>query len=391
MKVLPARLRSIDIFRALTMLLMIFVNDTDSVQHIPSWIEHVEGDVDGMGFADTIFPAFLFISGLSLPFAIRNRLNKGASLIQISGYILLRVTALLVMGFFHVNMEEYNGEGALLSRPVWSIFVTVSFFLIWLDYPATAKKTVKYSCITAGIALLATMALLYKGGSEEMPADMQTHWWGILGMIGWAYLVCAPAYLLVRDRLLLLSALLLFLFGINLLNHAGLLEWYPPVIGDGSSATLMMAGIVVSVAYTRLSALGSWKPLWLVLLNSSIVLPVLGLLVRPYAGGISKINATPAWVLICTGISLLVFTGAIWLADKKGKYHLFDIIRPAGSSTLTCYLLPYLLNPLLWLLHIHYPQWLSEGIPGILRSFAFAFVVIWLAGKMEKKHIRLQI
>src|SRR5215210_3473957 len=107
MKPLPARLHSIDVFRAVTMLLMIFVNDVDAVTNIPGWIKHADANTDGLGFADTIFPAFLFIVGLSLPFAIKNRINKGHSLYSVAAYIVLRSFALLVMGFFHVNLENY--------------------------------------------------------------------------------------------------------------------------------------------------------------------------------------------------------------------------------------------------------------------------------------------
>ena len=67
------RVTSIDILRALTMVLMIFVNDLWSLKNIPAWLEHVERGVDGIGLADVVFPAFLFIVGLSLPFAIDNR------------------------------------------------------------------------------------------------------------------------------------------------------------------------------------------------------------------------------------------------------------------------------------------------------------------------------
>jgi len=76
MNPLPKRLHSIDIFRAITMLFMIFVNDVSSVKNIPAWIDHVDANADGLGFADTVFPAFIFIVGLSLPFAIKNRLKK---------------------------------------------------------------------------------------------------------------------------------------------------------------------------------------------------------------------------------------------------------------------------------------------------------------------------
>ncbi|MBE9517842.1 MAG: DUF1624 domain-containing protein, partial [Bacteroidetes bacterium] len=58
------RLKSIDILRALTMLLMIFVNDLWSLTDIPAWLEHKAANEDGMGLADVVFPAFLLIVGL---------------------------------------------------------------------------------------------------------------------------------------------------------------------------------------------------------------------------------------------------------------------------------------------------------------------------------------
>ena len=53
-----SRIASIDILRALTMVLMIFVNDLGSLRGIPAWLEHVEPGVDGIGLADIVFPAF---------------------------------------------------------------------------------------------------------------------------------------------------------------------------------------------------------------------------------------------------------------------------------------------------------------------------------------------
>ena len=58
-----SRIHSIDVFRALTMLLMIFVNDLWTLKDIPEWLGHKPADVDGIGLADVVFPAFLFIVG----------------------------------------------------------------------------------------------------------------------------------------------------------------------------------------------------------------------------------------------------------------------------------------------------------------------------------------
>src|ERR1700756_4423926 len=99
------RLLSIDAFRALNMLCMIFINDLSGVKGMPFWMDHAKRMEDRMGFADTIFPAFLFIVGLSIPLAIDRKRQKGASAGSISLSILSRSFALLVMGFFHVNME----------------------------------------------------------------------------------------------------------------------------------------------------------------------------------------------------------------------------------------------------------------------------------------------
>ncbi len=390
MKISSPRLLSIDVFRAITMLLMIFVNDAGGVHHIPEWIDHAQANEDRLGFADTIFPAFLFIVGLSLPLAIENRRNKQHSFARIALYILSRSLALIVMGFFHVNGEHYNND-ALLPRSVWTILLTISFFIIWLDYPKTLSKNKKYPLIGSGILLLLLLAFLYKGGSPESPHGLQTHWWGILGIIGWAYLVCALIFLLVQGELLLLTIALAILVIINLATHAGWWHVHLPVIGDASSASLVMMGTVASVAYRKLVAKNAYTKVWLFFITAGMLLIAAGFFVRPYAGGISKIYATPAWVFICAGISLLVFTFIVWLVDVKGKYHWFNIIRPAGTSTLTCYLLPYILYSLYALANVYYPRFMNEGIAGIVRSLLLAFIIVIITGWLEKKRIRLKV
>ncbi|MEO5999472.1 MAG: heparan-alpha-glucosaminide N-acetyltransferase domain-containing protein [Chitinophagaceae bacterium] len=110
------RLASIDVFRAVTMLLMIFVNDLWSLKNIPEWLEHTAAEADGMGLADSVFPAFLFIVGLSVPFAIQSRLSRGITTYRSLIYICSRSFALLVMGVFHVNLENYD-RSAYLPGP----------------------------------------------------------------------------------------------------------------------------------------------------------------------------------------------------------------------------------------------------------------------------------
>ncbi|MDB5088151.1 MAG: hypothetical protein JWR09_2145 [Mucilaginibacter sp.] len=393
----PKRLLSIDVLRAINMFFMIFVNDLSGVSHVPKWIDHVKGYEDGMHFADTIFPLFLFIAGLSIPLAIGRRIEKGNSFTSIAGYILLRSFALIVMGFFHVNMEEYSKQ-AFLPLPVWELLLTISFFLIWMDYPETLAKTKRYALIGTGIVIIAVLAFLYKGVAEDGGTRwLEPSWWGILGLIGWAYLVCSGIYLLIKGNFTGLIIALLLLVAINLIVHGKpvingeVLRLKIWVIKDGSCAALMMFGVVVSLLYSKIIAKGSYKWLWPAFTILGAALIGLGFFVRPYTQGISKIHSTPAWIFLCTGIGILMFELIIFLVDVKGKANWFKIIKPAGTSTLTCYLIPYLLVALMSLVHFRYPEFLDEGTGGIIRSFAISFIVILITGVLEKRRIRLKI
>lgn len=387
---LPSRLLSIDVFRAVTMFFMIFVNDVDGVENIPEWLKHVSAKADGLGFADTIFPAFLFIVGLSLPFAIKKRLNNGDSFFSVALYILTRSLALLVMGFLHVNLENYS-DTAILPKAVWEILITIGFFFIWLDYPKEIQKTTRYFLQIIGILLLLVMGYLFKGGAADAPEGLKPHWWGILGIIGWSYLVCALLFLLSNGKLIMQLIFLAIFFIINIASHTGVLKTSIPVIGNAASNALTMAGVVISLLYTTLAKQGKDKLVWLLFATIGITMIISGLLIRPYAEGISKIRATPAWIFICIGISTLIFELMIYLVDIKGNQHWFKAIRPAGTSTLTCYLIPYLLYSLYVLIGFRYPGFLNQGIGGIIRSFAVSFLVIWIAGLLEKKKLRLKI
>lgn len=392
MNQLPKRLLSIDVLRAITMLLMIFVNDASGVKHIPMWIDHADGDADAMGFADTIFPAFLFIVGLSLPFAIKNRMAKGNSFSSILIYILTRSAALIIMGFYHVNLESYNSAASIIPKALWAILITIAFFLIWLDYPTTMTKIRRYTFTGVGILLLIAMAVIYKGGGNEgLVHGMRTSWWGILGIIGWAYLVCALIYLLAKGKMNILVIALIVFVAINIAKHTDIINFKIPLLGDASAVSLVMGGVMISGIYSLLVSKNKTQLLWIIFGSIGLLLIALGLLVRPYAEGISKIHSTPAWIFICSGITILVFELMIFLIDVKGKKDWFKLIWPAGTSTLTCYLMPYFQVFILMLFHIKYPEILNNGIIGLVRSMATAFILIAIVGLMEKKRIRLKI
>jgi heparan-alpha-glucosaminide N-acetyltransferase len=77
-----SRVTSIDALRGFVMFMMIFVNDLAGAPEkiVPDWMAHFSDrhkEGSGMTFVDLVFPAFLFIVGMSIPFALGSRLNKG--------------------------------------------------------------------------------------------------------------------------------------------------------------------------------------------------------------------------------------------------------------------------------------------------------------------------
>jgi heparan-alpha-glucosaminide N-acetyltransferase len=389
------RLASIDVFRAITMLLMIFVNDLWSVRGIPGWLEHTAAAADGMGLADTVFPAFLFIVGLSIPFAIQSRVSRGVSTYQSLLYIFTRSFALLLMGVFHVNLEYYD-RSALLSRPVWQILITVGFFLVWLDYSPAMKKITKTLLQTAGITILVIMAFIYKGSHNGRVVGMSAQWWGILGLIGWSYLLVASIYLVAKDRLGWLICSLAFF---TIFNIAAQLGWLTPfrtirsfiwIISDGSLPAITMAGVVTSVIYRKFAHNNKLKQYAVTMAVIGFCMLAFGFALRPL-GGISKIRATPSWTAICTGISILFFVVLIYIVDIRNKRGWYGAIRPAGTSTLTCYLLPYIHYAIFTLVGITLPIFIRTGLAGIFKCLAYAMLIILVTGLLEKWRIRLRI
>lgn len=385
------RLKSIDILRALTMLLMIFVNDLWSLTDIPAWLGHKAASEDGMGLADVVFPAFLLIVGLSIPHAIRARQKKGDTTLVIVRHIIERTLALLIMGVFMVNLESISAENLLFSRSLWQILMTLAFFLIWNVYGEKVMgRFSPWVMKGLGWAILIFLAITYSGGGDGGEQWMRFHWWGILGLIGWGYLVAALAYLLVGNKPLWLALVMLGLILLNINEFKTPFNFTLKLVVSASNHALVMGGVVVTSVMIRLKEQERMKLLVPFLLGFAAILMLFGYLTRP-AWGISKIMATPSWTAICAGITVITFAVLYLLADKAGKYRWANIIEPAGSMTLTCYLIPYFVYAFRNILSISLPESLTTGGIGILKSILFAILIIQLTGLLGRVKIKLKI
>ncbi|MCL6266559.1 heparan-alpha-glucosaminide N-acetyltransferase domain-containing protein [Flagellimonas myxillae] len=388
------RIQTIDVLRALTMFLMIFVNDLWSLTGVPDWLKHTAADEDGMGFSDIIFPLFLFIVGLSIPLAINIRFQKKETVAKISWHVLVRTLALLVMGVFMVNFESIYDKAMIMNKSIWEIIMALAIFLIWMHYKRNPKISKVHENVLKGVGvlLLIFLAWIYKGGSAEETIWMRTHWWGILGLIGWAYLLNSFLYLFLRKRgVLLLVAFVILLF-MNV-QESGYFEMLPSfkIVISASNHVLVMGGVLCTVLYLKFKEQGRGIISFLGIISvMGMVFLAYGFLIRPEFP-ISKILATPSWTAICIGIGLLSYVLLYLLVDILGYSKWAKPIKPAGTSTLTCYLMPYFIYPVIILIGFQWPEFLSHGIVGIVKSLLFSFLIILFVGFLEKRNLTLKI
>lgn len=400
-----SRNSSIDILRALTMTLMVFVNDLWNVAY-PKWMGHAGMTEDYFGLSDVVFPCFLFVVGMSIPYALENSFAKGKSGQQVAGHILSRTLALLVMGVFLVNTEGGISPEVGISAPIYKLLLVASFILIWNTYPKTENRNRQYlhkGLKWLGIALLIFLGIIFldKGGNMLRPK-----WWGILGLIGWTYLVCAFIYYFVRDRLNILIPIWGFfvlwcMLRCNFIpsgkpilnlpaNHALYAFAGAIHIDTGAHCALTMGGVILSVADVKSRTL-SGKSRGLIALGLTAMLAILGVVSNQF-WIVNKIQATIPWVFYSSAAAVGTYALISW-AVQYNKEKWFNIIKAAGTATLTCYLVPNIWYCLLSVLEIgtKRPEWCNSGIPGILTCVAFSLLCVWTTHLLGKVNIKLKV
>ena len=205
------------------MFFMLWVNSFWSLSDVPHWLQHAARGEDMLGFSDTIFPAFLFIMGASVPLAVGSRRAKGDSTVKIVWHVFTRTFALVVMGLLTVNFgDAFSAAGTGLSRGNYAMLMVLGFFLVWNVYPRTESVWKKRGILLlqfSGAALLVWLAVIFRGSDGS---GFAIRWWGILGRIGWTYLFCTLVFLAVGKRLAAHVVVTLLLVAGALLQASGL-------------------------------------------------------------------------------------------------------------------------------------------------------------------------
>ena len=207
----PTRLLSIDALRGFDMLLiagggtfLVLMKDKTGL----AWVEWIAAQLThpawhGFTFYDFIFPLFLFLAGVSLPFSLNRGLEMGMSKSDLYRKAFWRMVILIALGILDKNAPFPLFEpaqirlGSVLGRIGLAGFVTT---LLYLNFSGTKRLTL------VGLILLSYYAALflipvpgYGAGNLTMEGNL----------VGWIDRTFLPGRLLQKtyDELGLLTQL----------------------------------------------------------------------------------------------------------------------------------------------------------------------------------------
>ena len=407
------RIRSVDALRGLVMFTMIFVNDLAGASNdiVPPWMKHFHGR-SGMTFVDLVFPAFLFIVGMSLPLALTSRLQKGEPIGRILAHLVLRTLSLLWIGILMVNGTPDSGKLGW-SGSLWATLMYFSAILAFCTItpgggetaPGSRRKlfhTLTYALRALGWASLIALALAFRGQDGHpiisfSPFSIHHEWYGILGLIGWAYLVGASVFLLFGPNRTALLGCMTLLMCLYAADRTGAFKdfWLARHVGIGgtlgSQAAITVAGVLLATIVGRSgSASGGETRFTLLFIAGTSA----GALLLNGLYGINKNQATPSWCLWACAI-----TAALWLV-----LHLLSggaagdvIVRPltiAGQNVFLAYLISNLLPSVIdWLqLNNDYAALATPHLFNALaRSVGCAILILAATAGLNRAGFRLKL
>jgi predicted acyltransferase len=415
---IPSRITSIDALRGLVMFTMIFVNDLAGAPEniVPDWMVHFSDrhhGGSGMTFVDLVFPGFLFIVGMSIPFALGARLAKGEAVWKIIFHVVVRTLSLLLLGILMVN-ESPNAK--MLGWPAtwWVALMYLSAMLAFCGISAPKSfaaspgkikfwRGLNWALRGIGFAMLLWLALVFRNKHGQAiltlsPFHIRHSWYGILGLIGWAYLVGALAFLFFRaNRTALLGGIVL-LFCLYPADKNGLFDnfWLSHIVGIGESLgahpAITTAGVLLATillaADTTTVALRTRFAGFFIATCASAALLLNGLY------GISKNDATPSWCLWSCAVTAALWLVFYFLCDVRRVTFISKPLAVAGQNVLLAYLISEGMESFLDVLHLG--DWYGQlAEPNLFcacaRSAGLGVAILALTALLNRLGFRLKL
>lgn len=262
---------------------------------------------DGFRHHDTIFPLFLFISGMTFPFSYAKQIEKGHTRAQIYGKIFWRGFALVVLGLIYNGLFDLKFSTLRYCGVLQHIGLAwMGAALLFINFKASTRA------IIAGVILVGYWLLLRFIPAPDMPAG--TDPFSIEGnLVGYI------------DRNIVPGKLYQDIF-----DPEGILSILPAIVTAMLGA---FTGEFVRMPEEKIS--GNKKTVYM--FAAAAVMLVAGLLwstVFP----LNKALWSSSFVLVVGAYSVGIFALFYWLIDVKGYRKWTYPFKIIGMNSITIYM-----------------------------------------------------
>ncbi|WP_324676701.1 acyltransferase family protein [Hymenobacter sp. GOD-10R] len=329
----PGRLVSLDVFRGITVMAMILVNNPGDWGHIYAPLEHAKWN--GCTPTDLIFPFFLFIVGVSLVYALSSAKQAAQGQSQVVMRIVRRAAVLYGLGLFGALFPSFDFSTVRLPGVLARIAVV--FLICGILFLKTNWRTQAWLLLSILVVYNVLMQLVPVPGFGPANLNPETN----LG--AWFdRLILGEAHLWKSSRTW---------------DPEGLLSTLPAV-GTG------LAGMLTAQWLRRSDLDAATRVAWLCVVGGGAV--VLGMIWNGWFP-VNKALWTSSFVLYTGGLAAAALAILYWLCDVQGFRGWIKPFLVFGVNAITVFFLSGLVPRLLNMIKV--PG--ADGAPTGLRTWLY--------------------
>jgi len=349
------RFKALDIFRGMTICLMIIVNTPGSWNFV--YAPFLHADWHGFTPTDLVFPSFLFAVG-----NVFGKILKRTFLIFLIGYLL---NWFPFVRWDEVGEMTFKSFGDVRFLGVLQRIALCYFFASILIFYFNKKQLIYAS----GSILLGYWGLMYWGGDYTLENNFAR----------------------IFDSMIFSDGLLYHGEGIAF-DPEGLLSTLPAiinVIGGYLAGLYLIQG--ENISYEKLAHLLLWG---CALMGASYIWDL--------GFPINKKIWTSSYVLLTVGMNIVILGFLIYLIDLRTPSVQFRFFEVFGKNSLAIYVLSMLLVKIMFLFEVNGKNLYAFFYEDVFQkagqyfgSFLFAFVfmiICWIVGKwLDRKEIYIRV
>ncbi len=374
----PDRLGSLDVFRGATVAAMILVNNAGDWDKTYSPLLHAEWH--GWTPTDLIFPFFLFVVGVAIPYAFAGRLQRsGGDLGPLHRQIVRRAAILFALGLFLSWFPFYTVDWSAARIPgvlqrIAVVYVAAALAWLHLGPLSQAPRALLALILLAGYWMAMVLVPVPGHGAGDLSPDGNLSGWLdhlVLGSHTWRK-APGPG------------------------DPEGILSTVPAI---ATALAGLFAGDWLRSSRTQREKLRS-------LLLSGSAATIAGLVLAPWFP-INKNLWTSTYVLFTAGVALLLLAAIYYVVDVKDWNGWARPLSIFGTNAIFAFFGSTLLAKITYVIKwteggetVNLQQWLyrhlfSNWLPDYVASLAWAlaYVALWwgLTATLYRRRIFLKI